>query len=178
MTVLDINTFVHTEFGEVRQLWIDGQPWFVLNDVRQVLGYTRTSDALKNLRHSQFNTAERRVGVELGQRGGRLPYLITESGLYRLMLRSEAPNAEHFQIWVEDELLPTVRKAYSLGIDAIGELKERIADLELENELYKISEQGDFERRHRSWMEGFRAGQAHPDLTFTATGRYRPLEQG
>lgn len=95
---------------QVRSIEIDGRYWFVLSDVSKILGYQRASDAKDHLRDSQYNTANRRISSDLGFHVGRLPTLITESGLYRLMLRSNASNAEPFQIWVEDEVLPTLRR--------------------------------------------------------------------
>lgn len=95
---------------KVRSIQIDGQYWFVMSDVAKVLGYRRVADAKDHLRDSQFSRANRSTAVDLGQQGGSLPTLITESGLYRLMLRSNASNAEPFQIWVEDDVLPTLRR--------------------------------------------------------------------
>ena len=105
-----VTVFSHESFGQVRHVMIDGEPWFVLADVARILGHHRVADAKAHLRDSQFNGASASIAAELGQRGGKAPILITESGLYRLMLRSNAENAEKFQVWVEDEVLPTIRK--------------------------------------------------------------------
>ena len=79
------------------------------DEKQQVNGNIDTIE-VASLRDSQFNGASASIAAELGQRGGKAPILITESGLYRLMLRSNAENAEKVQVWVEDEVLPTIRK--------------------------------------------------------------------
>src|SRR5690606_13447646 len=77
-----------------------------------------------HLRDSQLNTANRRVSSDLGIHVGRLPLLITEGGLYRLMLRSKTQHAERFQVWVEDVVLPQIRQArsspHSTAPEAVG----------------------------------------------------------
>lgn len=106
----NVSVFEHPEFGQVRHVKMDGSQWFVLSDVAEVLGYKRTSDAKVHLRDSQFSTANRRTGAELGFNSGSMPGLITEGGLYRLMLRSKTQHAERFQVWVEDVVLPQIRQ--------------------------------------------------------------------
>lgn len=172
--------FTHAEFGEIRQVWMDGQVWFVLNDVAKVLGYSGTNRALRHLRDSQYKTPNRRVSAELGFHRGRLPILITESGLYRLMLRSDAVNAEPFQIWVEDEVLPTVRQAYTVGIDVVEELKGRIRELESTVELHEISAEAEPLRARKEFLSGVEAGRNNPDLDYHAIyeGRFVKWEQG
>lgn len=182
MTVSALDIFQHPEFDLAVTKSNDGSLIFGASEVAKNLGVRDASTLVQSL-------PERYKGYGLVRTlgGDQRVWFITEPGLYRVLAQRQSSrirnpemreHVESFQVWVFEEVLPTLRKAHEHGIDAIGELKERIADLELENELYRISEQGDAERRHRSWMEGFRAGQAHPDLTFTATGRYRPLEQG
>lgn len=106
----NITAFQHDEFGSVRSVVIDGKPWLVLADVAQVLGYGHGPHAKKHLRGSQLTVPNRDTGRELGFRDGTMPTLITEGGLYRLMMRSRAEHAERFQLWVEDEVLPQIRR--------------------------------------------------------------------
>jgi len=95
----------------------DGEPLFVLADVAKALGYKQTSYAKKHLRDSQYNIADRDVSSDLGFRVGRLPLLVTEGGVYRLIMKSEAPDADAFQDWVTDEVLPSIRKTGSYQTD-------------------------------------------------------------
>lgn len=95
----------------VRVVELDGEPWFVAKDVTDVLGFKDGSRAVRDhVLPGQTNRADRPVAIELGQVGGQLPALINESGLYRLIMRSNVPGATRFQAWVTDEVLPTIRK--------------------------------------------------------------------
>lgn len=105
----EIQIFNNPDFGEIRTVTIDGEPWFVGKDVAQVLGYQNPSKALAD--HVE---AEDKLNNEslssLGQRGG---WLINESGLYSLILSSKLPNAKKFKHWVTSEVLPSIRKTGS-----------------------------------------------------------------
>lgn len=102
----DIQTFNHPEFGNIRCIEIDGEPWLVGKDVATALGYQNPSKAL--IDHVD---AEDKLNNEtlssLGQRGG---WLINESGLYSLVLSSKLPGAKKFRRWVTSEVLPSIRK--------------------------------------------------------------------
>lgn len=102
----EIMLFKHEEFGEVRTLMIDGEPWFVGKDITSVLGYSNHSKALND-----HVDAEDKLNNEslssLGQRGG---WLINESGLYSLVLSSKLPKAKEFKHWVTSKILPSLRK--------------------------------------------------------------------
>lgn len=112
--------------ANVRTLLIDGVVWFVLMDVARVFGYRDAGRVLHHLRPSQYVRADDAIKKALGVRG-KAPYLVTEGGFYRLALQSTNEEAQPFQEWVEDEVLVTVRKAYSVGINVLEELKERHA---------------------------------------------------
>lgn len=110
--------------ANVRTLLIDGVVWFVLMDVARVFGYRDAGRVLHHLRTSQYTQADEPIKKALGVRG-KSPYLVTEGGFYRLALQSTNEEAQPFQEWVEDEVLVTVRKAYSVGINVLEELKEQ-----------------------------------------------------
>ena len=102
----EIILFRHDEFGEIRTLTIDGEPWFVGKDIASKLGYTDTFGALKkhvdgedkqNCQNDSFETPR---GLTI----------INESGLYSLVLSSKLPNAKKFKRWVTAEVLPSLRK--------------------------------------------------------------------
>ncbi len=106
MTENEIILFKHEEFGEIRTLNIDGEPWFVGKDITNVLGYSNHSKALNDHVDSDDKLNNESLS-SLGQRGG---WLINESGLYSLILSSKLPSAKKIKRWVTAEVLPSLRK--------------------------------------------------------------------
>ena len=111
--------FTHELFGTLRTVEIDGDVWFLLTDVAKSLGYTKVDKAKNHLDDSQFNTPNRSIRADLGFSRGRLPIVINESGLYQLVMRSDKPEAKKFQLWITDEVLPSLRSkgSYSMQED-------------------------------------------------------------
>ena len=103
-----VKVFENEEFGRVRAVLIDGEPWFVGKDVAMTLGYTNYRDAL--VRH--IDLEDKIDGVVIHDSIGRpqKPILINESGVYSLIFGSNLPNAKFFKRWVTSEVLPTIRK--------------------------------------------------------------------
>jgi len=102
--------FEHEEFGEVRIITIDGEPWFVGKDVADALGYNNTRDAL--LKHVDAEDKailkkSQNATFDIPKRGLSI---INESGLYCLILSSKLPQAKAFRRWVTSVILPYVRK--------------------------------------------------------------------
>lgn len=99
-------TFSNNEFGEIRVLEIENEPWFAGKDVATILGYKDTSDAIKK----HVDEEDKGVG-EIPTPGGKQNMkVINESGLYSLILSSKLPNAKKFKRWVTNEVLPSIRK--------------------------------------------------------------------
>jgi prophage antirepressor-like protein len=98
--------FENAEFGQVRTVVIDNEPWFVGKDIATILGYKDTSDALK--KHVDEEDKLTRRFADSGQ--NREMYIINESGLYALVFGSKLPSAKRFKHWVTSEVLPTIRK--------------------------------------------------------------------
>lgn len=94
------------EGSNVRTVNIDGNPYFVGKDVATILGYKRTADALKA--HVDDEDKLTRQFTDSGQ--NREMKVITESGLYSLILSSKLPSAKKFKRWVTSEVLPAIRK--------------------------------------------------------------------
>lgn len=94
------------EGQQVRTLKIGNNPWFVGKDVANILGYSRTADALKA--HVDEDDKLTRQFTDSGQ--SRKMYVINESGLYSLILSSKMPNAKKFKHWVTSEVLPAIRE--------------------------------------------------------------------
>lgn len=116
-----LQTFSNTEFGNIRTLTIDFEPWFVGKDIADALGYERTDNALR--RHVDNEDKLMHQISASGQ--NRNMIIINESGLYSLILSSKLPNAKKFKRWVTSEVLPAIRKTGSYSIEPI-ELTERI----------------------------------------------------
>lgn len=97
--------------GNVRVIMDErGVVWLVLTDMAKILEYSTTAHAVRLLKPHQYRSATEEERDRLGISGGRAPYLITEGGFYRLAVRSSRPEAEPFQDWVEEEVLPSIRK--------------------------------------------------------------------
>ena len=102
----NLKVFKNEEFGQVRELEIEGEPYFVGKDVTDILGYQNGSKALADHVDNEDKLNNKSLS-SLGQRGG---WLINESGLYSLILSSNLPTAKKFKRWVTSEVLPQIRK--------------------------------------------------------------------
>nr|DAM66577.1 MAG TPA: repressor domain protein [Caudoviricetes sp.] len=105
-----LQIFNSEEFGEIRTVTIDNEPWFVGKDVAEALGYSNTRDALAtHVSEEDKNT----VVISDGKRGNPNQVVINESGLYALIFGSKLDSAKRFKHWVTSEVLPTIRKTGS-----------------------------------------------------------------
>ena len=145
----ELQIFNSEEFGEIRTVTIDNEPWFVGKDVAEALGYSNTRDALStHVADEDKNT----VVISDGKRGNPNQTVINESGLYALIFGSKLESAKRFKHWITSEVLPTIRKtggyrkpmstAEQIKLLALGntELNERVSDVEkkidsLENDM-------------------------------------------
>ena len=102
-----IKTFVSEEFGSVRTVIRDGEPWFVGKDVAGILGYERATKAIQD-----HVDPEDKDGIPIQDSIGRMQKtpIINESGLYSLILSSKMPRAKEFRRWVTATILPTLRR--------------------------------------------------------------------
>lgn len=94
----NLQIFNDPEFGEIRTIQKDGEPWFVGKDVATALGYEKPTDAVR-----------KRVDEETPQ-GLQEMTIINESGLYCLIFSSKLEKAKRFKGWVTHEVLPSIRK--------------------------------------------------------------------
>lgn len=110
----NLMVFKREEFGQIRSMKIDEDPWFVGKDVATALGYARTADAIKA--HVDAEDKLTRCFTDSGQ--SRRMTVVNESGMYSLIFGSKLPSAKKFKRWVTDEVLPTIRKtgSYSTGV--------------------------------------------------------------
>lgn len=142
----EIKTFENEEFGKVRTILINGEPWFVGKDVADILGYSNSRKALiDHVDEDDKNTVTFRDGTS----GNPNFIVINESGLYSLILGSKLSSAKRFKHWVTSEVLPALRKtgefkthnsnpcAYANAKDAIAKWKQTVA-YPLANRLGKL----------------------------------------
>ena len=102
----ELKIFENPEFGAIRTVEINGDPWLVGKDVATVLGYSDTDKAIRN--HVDDDDKLTRQFGGVGQ--NRCVTIINESGLYSLVLSSKLPGAKKFRRWVTAEVLPSIRK--------------------------------------------------------------------
>lgn len=102
----ELKVFNNPEFGKVRTVEINGEPWLVGKDVAAALGYQNPQRAIRD------HVDEEDKGVtEMVTPGGKQSVpIINESGLYSLVLSSKLPGAKKFRRWVTSEVLPSIRK--------------------------------------------------------------------
>lgn len=117
----NLQIFSNEEFGYVRTIEIDGEPWMVGKDVAKALGYENTRDAIaKHVDEEDKNS----VAIHDGNKGNPNMTIINESGMYSLVFGSKLPSAKRFKRWVTSEVLPSIRKTGRyIGNNAASRLK-------------------------------------------------------
>ena len=98
-----LKIFESEEFGKIRIVMIDSEPWFVGKDVAKILGYAQTSNRLKRIDKEDF-ISSKLDGMNMKS------VLINESGFYSAVLGSKVPRAKTFRRWVTSKVLPTIRR--------------------------------------------------------------------
>lgn len=134
----ELQIFKNAEFGSVRTLTINDEPYFVGKDVAEILGYTNPSKALAD-HVDEDDKLNNESLSSLGQRGG---WIINESGLYSLILSSKLPNSKKFKRWVTSEVLPAIRRHGIYAIDEVlnnpDMLIAALTELKAEREKTKL----------------------------------------
>ena len=139
--------FNNEEFGQIRTVTIDNEPWFVGKDVAEALGYKNTKDALA----THIESCDKIMGSQnatpsITDSIGRTqhPTWINESGLYALIFGSKLESAKQFKHWVTSEVLPAIRRTGSYDMEQYSpemkailmhdkklvKMDERVTDLE------------------------------------------------
>ena len=116
----ELMVFNNAEFGNVRTMEINGEPWFVGKDVAEALGYSNSSKAVlvhvdnEDKQFAMIDIAHSHFGnMPIGQ---SKTAIINESGVYALIFGSKLPNAKKFKHCVTSEILPTIRKTGTYSI--------------------------------------------------------------
>lgn len=104
----NIKIFENPEFGSIRTVEINNEPWFVGKDIAEALGYAKTENAIANHVDDVDKTSTLIQGSGSNYKSKAI--VINESGLYSLILSSKLPKAKEFKHWVTSEVLPAIRK--------------------------------------------------------------------
>lgn len=156
----DIQIFKNEVFGEVRVAGTNEEPLFCAKDVATALGYSDTADAIQ--RHCK--SGKKVFCPHKNGMGGTNMVYIPEKDVYRLIMRSNLPNAEQFQDWVCDEVLPSIRKHGGyLTPDKIEEV------LSNPDTIIRLAMQLKNEQSKRRDAEQHIAILTHTNKTYTAT---------
>ena len=135
----EIKIFNSEEFGDIRTVTIDKEPWFVGKDVATALGYVKPLNALST-HVEKDDSLKQGITDSLGREQETI--FINESGLYALIFGSKLDSAKRFKRWVTSEVLPAIRKTGSyqklltpqemlrIQLGMIDNHEDRIADLE------------------------------------------------
>lgn len=108
----EIQIFNNPEFGEIRTVMIEGEPWFVGVDIARALGYKKPTGAVAT-NIDEGDSLRRGVSDANGHK--QTAIVINESGLYALIFGSKLESAKKFKKWVTSEVLPSIRKTGSYG---------------------------------------------------------------
>lgn len=139
----EVAIFNNSQFGEIRLIEQNSEPWFVLADVCKVLELSNPSMVAKKL------DVDERAKSDLGLQERNVT-LVNESGLYAVILRSDKPQAKPFRKWVTSEVLPAIRKTGEYKAKPADELRRKNVEIREQNAkirtaqlLYKIADKTD-----------------------------------
>lgn len=111
----DLKIFENGEFGKVRTVLVDDEPYFVGKDVAEILEYQNGSRDIN--RHVE--KMDRKKSMVFDGKQNKETILINESGLYSLILSSKMPRAREFKHWVTSEILPSIRRHGLYAVDEV-----------------------------------------------------------
>lgn len=120
--------FTNPDFGEVRTLEINGEPWFVGKDIAEALGYKDTTQALRKRVDGEDKQLFKAVDSTALDTSNYGVYIINESGLYSLIMSSKMEKAKEFKRWVTSEVLPSIRKTGAYNIQQTQKKDDRELD--------------------------------------------------
>lgn len=162
----NLTVFESKQFGKVRTIVINKEPWFVANDIAKALGYEKARNAITQ--HVDKDDALKQgVTDNLGRK--QETTLINESGLYALIFGSKLETAKQFKHWVTSEVLPSIRKTGSYQAKPMDELRQKNVQIREQNAkirtaqlLYKIADKTDTDYKQ----------VLHARITHLLTGEY------
>lgn len=135
-----LRVFNNEEFGTIRTVMIDDEPWFVAADVCRALEHTNVTVALSRLDDDE------KAKFSLGLSGGDT-WCVNEPGLYGLVLGSRKPEARAFKRWIKHDVLPTIRRTGSYSAKPMTLAEQALAQAQIlvdhEKQLAELSESVD-----------------------------------
>lgn len=159
----DIKIFNNADFGQVRTLVIDNEPWFVGKDVATALGYGE-GKSLANAIANHVDQDDKGVTKIMTPGGKQDMVIINESGMYSLVLSSKLEGAKKFKKWVTSEVLPSIRKNGVYATDKM--IHDIVENPDLGIELFTRLKE---ERAARLKAEQTNAILMHVKKTYTAS---------
>lgn len=136
----ELQVFTNPEFGDIRVVEIDNEPWWVLSDVCKVLGLTTPARVAERL-----DEDEKGVSLIHTPGGNQKMTIVNESGLYNVIIRSDKPIAKSFKRWITHEVIPSIRKTGSYALpqaqtpplptDYLSALRALVSEVEKNIEL-------------------------------------------
>ena len=151
----DMKIFENSEFGAVRVVDVNGEPWFVAKDVCECLELTNTSQTL-----SYLDDDEKGITTNDTPGGQQEMSIVSEAGLYSLILRSRKPEAKAFKRWITHEVLPAIRKHG--GYLTPAKLEEALTDPDT---IIRLATNLKAERKKRQALEA-QAAADRPKVVF------------
>ena len=133
----ELQIFNSEEFGDIRTVTIDNEPWFVGKDVADILGYQNGSRDI-NRHVAEEDRQNYQNGTFESPRGMTV---INESGLYALIFGSKLESAKRFKHWVTSEVLPAIRKNGSYQLAPQGEELLALAVIEAKKTIDSLKDQ-------------------------------------
>ena len=125
----NLEVFESEEFGKLRIVEVEGKTMFVASDVAKMLGYAKPANAIS--KHCRYALKR---GIPHPQGSGTLQVnIIPEGDVYRLIVNSKLPNAQKFESWVFDDVLPTIRRTGSYQTKQSDEIQRNISQAMLLN---------------------------------------------
>lgn len=128
----EITIFNNPEFGDVRTIMIDGEPWFVAKDISETLGYSKTFNMMKRIDEEDKRNISSSILEEQVNNQSYTIGIINESGLYNSIFGSKVSSAKKFRKWVTSEVLPQLRKTGSYGIPKLPQTPMELLELHYE----------------------------------------------
>lgn len=120
----DIQVFENPEFGKIRTVVIDSEPWFVSADVSNALGYTKTVNMTKLVDKEDKQNISSSILKEQVYKQSYTLGVINESGLYAAIFGSTLENAKKFKHWVTSEVLPQIRRTGAYALPQLQSISE------------------------------------------------------
>lgn len=169
----DLQIFNNEEFGQVRTMDINGEPWFVGKDITEKLEYQNGSRDIN--RH--VDDEDKRIVPIFDGSQNRETLIVNESGLYSLILGSTLPNAKKFKRWITSEVIPEIRKTggyqlpqtYSEALRALADKADEAERLAIENN--RMKPKADFYDAVASSKDVIDIGDAAKVLAVPGVGR-------